>query len=76
MENTDTNQGLKRLYTLAMANASIWGISLVALIILLEGNGNPRGLYVILAGGMAVAIQLMSLISKLRRDKVKRSADV
>jgi len=46
----------KSLYILAMVNASIWAIALIALVILLQGHGNLKGMYVILAGGTAVAI--------------------
>ena len=56
----------KRLYTLAMVNVGIWAIALVALVILLEGHGNMRGMFVILAGGVAVGIQLISQISRLK----------
>jgi hypothetical protein len=57
----------KALHTLAMANAGIWGLSLIALVVLLEKGGNPKGMFVIFAGGTAVAIQLISLISKIEQ---------
>jgi hypothetical protein len=60
-----SDQG-KKLYVLAMANAGIWAISLIALVILLQGHGNLKGMFVILAGGTAVAIQLIAGISKLK----------
>ena len=59
----------KGLYTLAMVNVGIWAMSLIALVILLSGNGNLKGMYVILAGGTAVAISLISSISSLDNDK-------
>ena len=64
---TDNNLGKQRktLHTLAMVNTCIWAIALVALVILLEGHGNLRGMYIILAAGVAVAIQLIAAIAKL-----------
>ena len=59
----------KGLYTLAMVNVGIWAMSLIALVILLSGNGNLKGMYVILAGGTAVGISLISSISSLDKDK-------
>ena len=56
----------KGLYTLAMVNAGIWAISIIALVVLLQKGGNLKGMFVILAGGNAVAIQLIGSISKLK----------
>ena len=65
--NTDApSQERRRLYALSMVNAAIWAISLIALVVLLQGNGNLKGMYVILAGGTAVSIQLIALIAKLK----------
>ena len=65
--NTDELSKRKNgLYTLALVNAGIWAISLIALVVLLQGNGNLKGMYVILAGGTAVSIQLIALIAKLK----------
>ena len=66
MENAAISKQLKQLHTLAMVNAGIWALSLIALVVLLEGSGNLRGLYVILATGVAVSIQLISLVSKVK----------
>jgi hypothetical protein len=49
-----------------MANGAIWAIALIALIVLLQGSGNPKGMVVILAGGTAVSVQLIASISKLK----------
>ena len=65
MELTELNKKKKSLYTLAMVNAGIWAVALIALVFLLQGSGNLKGMYVILAGGTAVAIQLIALIAKL-----------
>ena len=66
MESEEIGRRVKRVHTLAMVNVGIWVISIVALVVLLEGNGNLRGLYVVLGGGTAVALQLLSLTSKWR----------
>ena len=69
MEPDATNPKLgtqkRALHTLPMINTGIWAIAMVALIFLLEGNGNTRGLYPILAGGMAVGISLIASVAKL-----------
>ena len=65
MERNELNTKKKSLYTLAMVNAGIWAIAMIALVFLLQGSGNLKGMYVILAAGTAVAIQLIALIAKL-----------
>jgi uncharacterized membrane protein YpjA len=66
-DETDHSQrtAKRALYKLAMINTGIWAIAMIALVFLLEGNGNTRGLYPILAGGMAVGISLIASIAKL-----------
>jgi hypothetical protein len=59
---------LRALYTLAMVNVGIYTIGLIALVILLQKGGNIKGMYVILASGIAVGIQLIALISKLQKN--------
>ena len=68
MKNGTMSKQKKGLYTLAMVNAGIWAISLIALVIVLQTNGNPKGMYVILAGGTAVAIQIIAAISKMKLE--------
>ena len=65
MTNPEMSKQKKGLTTLAMVNAGIWAISMVALVILLEKGGNLKGMFVILAGGSGVAIQLISQISRI-----------
>lgn len=55
----------RALYILATVNAGIWAIAMIALVVLLENKGNTRGLFPILAGGMAVAIALISSASNI-----------
>ena len=66
-ETTDPKPSPQKraLYSLAMANAGIWAIAMIALVVLLQGNGNTRGLYPIIGGGMAVGIALIASIAKL-----------
>ena len=66
MKNNEMSKQKKGLYTLAMVNVGIWAISLIALVVLLQGNGNLKGMFVILAGGTAVGIQMIALVSKLK----------
>jgi uncharacterized membrane protein YpjA len=66
MEAIELNKQKKALHVLGMVNAGIWALSLIALVVLLQGNGNLKGMFVILAGGTAVAIQLIAAIAKLK----------
>ena len=68
MDETKLSKQLKGLYTSAMMNLAIWGLAIIALIILLEKGANLKGMLVILAGGVAVGIQIIAAISKLRKD--------
>jgi hypothetical protein len=66
MEKNDELFKQKRAtYILAMVNVGIWAISLIAMVFLIRGSGNIKGLYPILAGGTAVGIVLISSISKI-----------
>ena len=66
MNKDEPGKQKKGLYTLAIVNVGIWAISLIALVILLQGGGNLKGMYVILAGGTAIGIQIMASVSKLK----------
>jgi len=69
MNENKLSKQLKGLYTLAMVNVGIWAIGLVALVVLLQKGGNLKGMYVILAGGVAVGIQIISSVSKLKNNQ-------
>ena len=56
----------KSLYTLAIINVGIWAIALIALAVVIQKGGSVKGMYVILAGGTGVAIQLIGAISKMK----------
>ena len=51
-----------------MVNVGIWAIALIALVILLQKGGNLKGMFVILAGGTAVGVQIIASISKLSKE--------
>ena len=65
MTENELSKQAKSLYTVAMVNVGIWAISMIALVILLQGNGNLKGMFVILAAGTGVGIQIIALVSKL-----------
>lgn len=66
MNSVEAARVKKTLHTLALANTGIWVIAVIALIVYLETGGNIKGMFVILAGGIAVAIQIIASIAKLR----------
>jgi hypothetical protein len=68
MNDNKLSKQLKGLYTIAMVNVGIWAIALIALTILLQKGGNIKGMFVILAGGAGVGIQIIALITKLTKD--------
>jgi uncharacterized membrane protein YpjA len=51
-----------------MANAGIWALAMIALVFILEKGTSPRGLFVILAGGVAVAIQLIIQVNRMKKE--------
>ena len=68
MNEPKPHQQIKGLYTIALVNVGIWALALIALAILLQKGGNMKGMYVILAGGTGVGIQIIALISRLKKD--------
>jgi uncharacterized membrane protein YpjA len=70
--NMDKNKLIKELralYTIAMVNVGIWAIGLIALVFILQKGVSVKGMYVILAGGIVVGIQIIALISKLKKNQ-------
>ena len=65
MTENKLSKQAKSLYTVAMVNVGIWAIAMIAFVILLQSKGNLKGMFVILAGGIAVGIQIIALVSKL-----------
>jgi len=60
---------VKALYTLAMVNVGIWAIGLIALVFIMQKGGSIKGMFVIMAGGTAVGIQIIALIAKLKKNQ-------
>lgn len=67
MNDDDLSRKLKGLYVGAMVNAGLWAVAMIALVVLLQKGGNLRGMYVILAGGVAVGIQIIAGVARLRK---------
>jgi len=60
---------LKALYTIALVNVGIWALGLIALVFILQNGGNVKGMYVILASGTVIGVQIIALISKLKKTQ-------
>jgi hypothetical protein len=54
----------RRLYRLALVNSGIWALAIIALVFVIQSAPSAKGLYVILAGGTAISIALVSAIRK------------
>jgi hypothetical protein len=54
----------RTLYTLAMVNAAIWALAMIALAFVVQGAPSARGLYVIMAAGTSVSVVLISTIRR------------
>ena len=67
MNENELSRQVRGLYTLAMVNVGIWTIAMIALVAMLQNGGNLKGMFVILAGGAGIGIQMISLLSKLRK---------
>ena len=68
MNENKLSKQIKGLYTVAMVNVGIWAIAMIALVVLLQMDGNLKGMFVILAAGVGVGIQIISLLSKLKKQ--------
>ena len=56
----------KGLWILAMVNSSIWALSIIALVFVMQNSPGAKAMFPILAGGIAVASALISTVTKLR----------
>jgi len=54
----------RSLMTLAMVNAGIWAISIIALVFVIQHSPAAKGLFPILGGGTAVAVSMISLVTR------------
>jgi len=68
MNENNLSKQIKGLYTVAMVNVGTWAIAMIALAILLQKGGNLKGMFVILAAGTGIGIQIISLLSKLKNE--------
>lgn len=59
-----SERDVRGLYTLAMVNAGIWAVSMIALVFLMQHAPSAKRLFPILGGGTAVAIALISSVRK------------
>jgi len=67
MDNTETvKRRMRGLYVLAFVNSAIWAVAIVALVFVIQSAPSARGLFVILAGGTAVSVSLLSAIGRSR----------
>ncbi|MDH5397613.1 MAG: hypothetical protein OEX02_05675 [Cyclobacteriaceae bacterium] len=69
MNNNKPSNELKSLYFVALVNVGIWAIGLIALVFILQKGGSPKGMFVILASGVAVGTQIIALITKLKKQQ-------
>ena len=53
-----------RLSIAAMANALLWVLSIVGLIFVMQRCPSAKGLFVVLVGGLAVAVGLIAIVQK------------
>ena len=51
-----------------IANAIVWVCSIIALIFIMQNASSEKGLFPILAGGLGVAVMLVSIVQKLRNS--------
>lgn len=57
----------KSMLTLAMVNVGIWGISIIALVFVINRTPGAKGMFPILAGGVAVGVALISTIQRYKQ---------
>ena len=56
----------RSLTILSAVNCGIWAISIIALVIVLQKGSGARGMFPILAGGVAVSIQLLAMARRMK----------
>jgi len=57
----------KSMLTLARVNVGIWGISIIALIFVINRTPGAKGMFPILGGGMAIGVALLSTIQRFKQ---------
>ena len=58
-ENDKHKALIRSLYTLAFVNAILWILSMIALIVIMQKSSSPKGIFVILAVGLAVGVTIV-----------------
>ena len=66
MDVGDDARSRKTLSTAVLANAVLWVLSIIALIFVVRHCPSAKGLFVILAGGLATASALIAIVRKQR----------
>ena len=61
-ENETLTTRHRSLQIATLANAVLWILSIIALIIVLQRAASPRGLFVILAAGLATSLAIISVV--------------
>ncbi len=65
--NQEYRKLAKSMLTLAMVNVVIWGISIIALIFVINRMPGAKGMFPILGGGVAVGVALLSTIQRFKQ---------
>ena len=63
--NSEQAKMVRSARTLAAINIVVWGLAIIAMVIVMEGGNSVRGMFPILAAGIAVGISLISTIARL-----------
>jgi hypothetical protein len=66
--NTGRQVWFGPLRAAALANAVLWVLSIIALIVVMQRSSSPKGIFVILAGGLATALMIMLAVQKQNRS--------
>jgi len=59
-ENGNRKTTPRTLRIATLSNALLWILSIIALIFIMQNNSSPKGLFVILAAGLATAVAVIS----------------
>ncbi len=65
-ETTRREKLVNTLYIAALTNALLWALSIIALIFVIQRCSSAKGLFVILAGGVAAASTIIAVVRKQR----------
>ena len=65
-KNSSTLSRMLRIGVLS--NAIVWVCSIIALIFIMQNSSSEKGLFPILAGGLGVALMLVSIVQKQRNS--------